>query len=316
MLDRLTLDQLRTLIAVAETGSFSAAGLQLQRVQSAVSQTIQALEATLEVALFDRSGKAPTLTDAGRALLTDAQKLVKSAEALRARASRIASDIEPELTLAVDAFFPNDLLMQSLKSLSKAFQHLPVTVFTEGLGGAEQRLRDGAARLGLYTPRAVRTEGITTDFLTSIAMVPIAAADHPLAKIKGAIPREVLEEQVQLVLIDRTQITAGFTGGIISHRIWRFADLSTRLEYLLGGFGWCNMPLHLVNHYIAAGKLKQLRLKQDGPWSLPIHVVHEITHPPGRAGRWLVEDLRTRLKSCPTNFGSGKLANLSRKTRS
>ncbi len=308
MLDRLTLDQLRTLIAVAETGSFSAAGRRLQRVQSAVSQTIQALEATLEIALFDRSGKAPVLTDAGRALMADSLKLVKGAEALRARARRIASDIEPELTLAVDAFFPNDLLMQSLKALSEAFEHLPVTVFTEGLGGAEQRLRDGAARLGLYTPRAMRAEGITSEFLTSIAMVPVAATDHPLAKLKGAISREALEEQVQLVLIDRTQITAGFSGGIISQRLWRFADLSVRLEYLLGGFGWCNMPLHLVDHHIAAGRVKQLRLKNDGPWSLPIHIVHEFTHPPGRAGRWLLEDLRVRLKSCPANFRGGKPA--------
>jgi DNA-binding transcriptional LysR family regulator len=44
MLDPLTLDQLRILIAVAETGSFSAAARRLGRVQSAVSQSIQWLE--------------------------------------------------------------------------------------------------------------------------------------------------------------------------------------------------------------------------------------------------------------------------------
>ena len=49
MLDRLTLDQLRILITVAETGSFSAAARRLGRVQSAVSQSVQALEATLGV---------------------------------------------------------------------------------------------------------------------------------------------------------------------------------------------------------------------------------------------------------------------------
>ena len=69
MLDRLTLDQLRTLVAVAEAGSFSAAGRHLRRVQSAVSQTVQALETTLGVPLFDRSPKSPVLTEAGKALL-------------------------------------------------------------------------------------------------------------------------------------------------------------------------------------------------------------------------------------------------------
>ena len=44
MLDNLTLDQMRVLIAVAEEGSFSAAARRLGRVQSAISQAIQTLE--------------------------------------------------------------------------------------------------------------------------------------------------------------------------------------------------------------------------------------------------------------------------------
>src|SRR4051812_6910382 len=107
MLDRLTLDQLRTLVAVAETGSFSAAGRKLTRVRSAVSQAVQALEAALGIPLFDRSGKTPVLTEAGRVILDDARALIGGAERLRARAQSIADDVEPELTLAVDAMFPN-----------------------------------------------------------------------------------------------------------------------------------------------------------------------------------------------------------------
>jgi DNA-binding transcriptional LysR family regulator len=57
MLDRLTLDQLRIVIAVAETGSFSGAARRLGRVQSAVSQSVQSLEATLGIPLFDRAAK-------------------------------------------------------------------------------------------------------------------------------------------------------------------------------------------------------------------------------------------------------------------
>jgi hypothetical protein len=81
MLDRLTLDQLRILVAVEEEGSFSSAARRLGRVQSAVSQSVQALEATLGVALFDRSERTPKLSDAGRALLADARQV--SAQRLR-----------------------------------------------------------------------------------------------------------------------------------------------------------------------------------------------------------------------------------------
>lgn len=299
MLDRLTLDQLRTLIAVAETGSFSGAARRLRRVQSAISQTVRALEDTLGIALFERRGRASALTDAGQAILADARRLISGAEALRARAETIAADIEPELTLAVDAMFPNGVLMESLKGLAKQFPLLPVTVFTEALGGAEQRLRDGTARLGIFPPRARTLEGLTIDRLVPITMVPVVSAGHPLAGAKTPIANAVLAEHVQLVLTDRTQITAGFSGGVISQRVWRFADLATRLDYLLAGFGWCNMPLHLVEGHIREGRLARLVLKENNSWMLPIAVVHGQTRPPGRAGRWLVNDLRVRLAACP-----------------
>jgi DNA-binding transcriptional LysR family regulator len=76
MLDSLTLDQMRVLIAVGESGSFSAAARRLGHVQSAVSQAMQTLEENRRLNLFDRSGKTPALTDAGRMVLNDARQVV------------------------------------------------------------------------------------------------------------------------------------------------------------------------------------------------------------------------------------------------
>jgi DNA-binding transcriptional LysR family regulator len=160
---------------------------------------------------------------------------------------------------------------------------------------------DGAARIAFYTPRLQGAQDLENEFFANIEMVPVAAVDHPLAHHKVPITRDMLEEQVQLVLTDRTQITAGFTGGVISRRIWRFADLGTRLEYLLAGFGWCNMPLHMVEAHIESKRLKQLRLADTARLSLPIHVIHQRSRPPGRAGRWLLDDLRKRLSQCPAD---------------
>ena len=122
MIDPLTLDQMRILVAVADAGSFSAAARTLGRVQSAVSQSIQTLETTLGIPLFDRSHKTPQLTEAGRAIVDDARALIVGAGALRARAQSMADNVEPELTLAVDAMFPIPLLMESLKALRGAFR--------------------------------------------------------------------------------------------------------------------------------------------------------------------------------------------------
>ncbi|HMN86725.1 MAG TPA: LysR family transcriptional regulator [Bauldia sp.] len=298
MLDPLTLDQLRVLVAVAETGSFSAAARKLGRVQSAISQAVQSLETALGTTVFDRSGKVPQLNDAGRVLLNDARVVIRTADALKARAESIAADVEPELTLAVDALFPNHVLIESLRALTGVYPCLPVTVFTEGVGGAEQRLRDGSARLGLMIPFPGISDDRDSEFLVNIPMVPVVAASHPLAAEPAPVSRAVLERQVQLVLTDRTPLTNGISGGIVSFRTWRFADLGTRLEFLLAGFGWCNMPVHLVREHILAGRLKVLELSDPPRRAAEIHVVHARGRPPGKAGRWLIEAIRERLPQC------------------
>src|SRR4029079_11170350 len=59
MLEGVTIEQLRTLRAVAEEGSFTAAARKLGRVQAAVSQAIDRLEAQLGLRVFDRTGRQP-----------------------------------------------------------------------------------------------------------------------------------------------------------------------------------------------------------------------------------------------------------------
>jgi DNA-binding transcriptional LysR family regulator len=298
MLDPLTLDQMRVLVTVAETGSFSAAARRLGRVQSAISQSVQSLETVLGTPLFDRQGKIPKLNDAGRVILEDARRLIQGAETLKARAESIATEVEPELTLAVDSMFPNAVLMSSLKALSAVYPCLPVTVFTEGLGGAEQRLRDGSARLGIFVPFTGIAENREAELLVTIPAVAVVAANHPLAAEPEPVTRDMLENHVQLVLTDRTVVSSGINAGIFSPRQWRFVDLSTRLDFLVAGFGWCFMPVHLVGEHIAAGRLKVLKLKDNPGYNYPIHLVHERGRTPGKAGRWLIEDLRDRVTQC------------------
>ena len=299
MFDPLTLDQMRVLVAVAEAGSFSAAARRIGRVQSAISQAVQTMEATLGIALFDRSTRTPALTDAGLAVVKDARAMLESAKAMRARAESMAEDVEPELTLAVDAIFPMPLLMASLNALRGEFPKLPATVFTEALGGAEQRLREGAARMAIYTLPAGPPRDLNAEFLTRIALIPVVAAGHPLARANAPIAREALEPHVQLVLTDRTSMTQNTQAGVVGPHIWRFADLATRLEFLIAGFGWCNMPWHMVEGHIAAGRLKRLAIGGHVPAELPIYVVHERGRALGRASRWLIGDLREPLKTCP-----------------
>ena len=95
MLGALTLDQLRVLTTIADSGSFSAAGRKLRRVQSAISQSVRTLETAQGVALFDRSSKTPVLTEAGRVLVAQARQVQRQAELFESIAPRLPPDLSP-----------------------------------------------------------------------------------------------------------------------------------------------------------------------------------------------------------------------------
>jgi DNA-binding transcriptional LysR family regulator len=78
----MSIRHLRTLLAIAEHGSFAAAARQVRLTQSAVSMQMRALEEELGAALFDRTTRPPVLTEAARTLLTDAEELVRGYDRL------------------------------------------------------------------------------------------------------------------------------------------------------------------------------------------------------------------------------------------
>ena len=78
----MSIRHLRTLLAIAEHGSFAAAAREVRLTQSAVSMQIRTLEEELGVALFDRTTRPPVLTEAARGLLADADDLVRGYDRL------------------------------------------------------------------------------------------------------------------------------------------------------------------------------------------------------------------------------------------
>lgn len=76
------IDVLKSLLAVAETGSFSRAGTKLCVSQSAVSKRIRQLEESLNVTLLDRSGPVLLLTAAGKLVAEKAEVMVSAQHAL------------------------------------------------------------------------------------------------------------------------------------------------------------------------------------------------------------------------------------------
>ena len=78
------LEQLRHFLAAAEAGSFSSAARNLYISHSTVCRSVSALEEELGVRLFERSSRDFRLTEAGEALLPQAQGLLDVAEEIKA----------------------------------------------------------------------------------------------------------------------------------------------------------------------------------------------------------------------------------------
>jgi DNA-binding transcriptional LysR family regulator len=296
MIGSLTLDQLRVLVTIADTGSFSAASRKLMRVQSAISQAVATLEAIQGIVLFDRRGHRPQLTDAGRVLVDQARQVLASAARFEAVAANTRGGLEPELTLAIDPLVPTSPLIDSLRALSAKFPDLPVSFSTEGLGGSLRCLRSGSAALAICLLLPAVPEDIVAYPLLRVGMQAVVAPEHPLAQLTRPATPSDLAPYVQLVLSDPIN-PAGSNYGLASARLWRFVDLRHRLDFLLAGFGWCRMPEHLVADQLKAGLLKAIEI-QDDPTprdGLTIYAAHKRDRSPGPAGRWLLEELTQRL---------------------
>ena len=221
MLDGVSLDQLRTFLAAVDEGSFSAASRKLLRSQSVVSESVGNLEEQIGVALFDRSGRYPKLTPAGIVLLADARNIITGVDFMKARAKGMAAGLEPELSVVVDVFYPIDAVTQVAKEFKVLFPGVALRIYVEALGAAIQPILDGRCSVGVIGSLPIIPGTLSNERLPAIAFLMVAAIGHPLASYKGKIPKDVLGKHIQIVLTDRSELSAGREMGVMSPTTWR-----------------------------------------------------------------------------------------------
>jgi DNA-binding transcriptional LysR family regulator len=289
MFDAITLDQLRTFLAVVDEGSFSAAGRKLRRVQSAVSHSMAALETQLGVRIWDRSTKIPTLTSEGSTLLTAARRICADVDALKRLAEGLVGGLEPSICLAVDVIFPVKAVVELCREFAAKFPTVQLRLYSETLSAVSALVLDGTCQLGVIGP-AAHAPGLERQHLATVRLVPVVAPEHPLAKVKGPIPTAVLAEHINIVLSERSSQRQTPDQGVLSANTWRIADLSTKHALLLGGLGWGNMPEHRVREDLAEGRLVRIQPAAWGEdeWLLSLSAVHRPDFSKGPATRWLL----------------------------
>ena len=286
-----TLDQIAAFLAIVETGSFAAAGRKLGRATSAVSYAIANLESQLGLALFLRAGASkPRLTDAGRAILSDGRGLAMALDGLIAKARGLTQGLEAEVRLVVDVMLPAKLLVKVLEEFRRKFPTVGLRLRVEALGAVTDAVLDRDAMFGISGPLDVSNDLLVRGPAGSVKLIPVAHPDHPLARM-GQITAAEARDHVQLVLTDRSSLTAERDFGVVAVKSWRLADLGAKHALLLAGLGWGSMPKPMVSDDIKRGRLVRLPIDTWDNMQYRFHTVHRADTPPGPAASWLMERL-------------------------
>lgn len=293
MLDAVTLDQLRTFIAAADEGSFSAAGRKLSRAQSVVSQTLANLEGQFGVKLFDRTRRRPVLTAQGQVLLAHARTVAGDVDRLKAHAKHLAGGLEPELSIAVDVMFPMATLTGAVTAFHAVFPLTPLRLYAETLGAVMQAILDGRSTVGLSGELAAVPSIFSQESLLKVPCIHVTSPQHPLASYGRPIPASELAKHIQLVLTDRSTLSKGNDLGVFSPRTWRLADLGAKHAFLRAGLGWGGMPAELVETDLVRGALVKI-IVEDAPkgFVVAMSAVYRTEAPPGIAARWFIDRLK------------------------
>jgi DNA-binding transcriptional LysR family regulator len=177
---------------------------------------------------------------------------------------------------------------------------VPPRLYVESLGAVPKLVIDGVCALGITGWMPDGEHGLAAQALGSIKLVCVCAPGFPLAQMRGPIPNAVLRDHVQLVLTDRSALTAGRDLFVLATRTWRLADLGAKHAMLLSGLGWGNMPRHIVDDDLAAGRLVAIRPAEhlprggDGLFDLPVKLVRRADRALGPATRWIADFLALR----------------------
>ena len=210
----MTLVQLRHLISLAQTGSFSKSAAALFLTQPALSRSIRALESELGQPLFDRIGRHSELTPFGREAVERARELLLAADELRERGRGSQDGHEGLLRIGMGSG-PGAMLMTPLL-LQMALQRprLHLEVARAGTELLVQALRQRTLDALVVDARSLRPDpDLHTHVVHDMQGTFMVRRGHPLARRRGArtfdevleypIASTPLSDEVAKALVER-----------------------------------------------------------------------------------------------------------------
>ncbi|MEV7104146.1 LysR family transcriptional regulator [Streptomyces atroolivaceus] len=200
------LQQMRYVIAVAETDSFTRAAQRCLVVQSALSHQIARLEKELGARLFERTSRRVRLTPAGAAFLPAARQCLDAAERAAAEVSAVIGEVRGRLAVGL---IPTVAAVDVPTVLKEFHRRHPKARISLGVGASNElveQVRHGEIEVAfLGIPVTARPQGVMARELARGRLVAVVSPDHPLAGETSVDLRRLSSE----VFVDLPAKTAG-----------------------------------------------------------------------------------------------------------
>ena len=262
--DVLTPEALGLMDTVHRTGSMAAAARELGLVPSAVTYRIRQVEDALDVLLFDRSSRQAKLTEAGKELLREGNRVLNELDAIANRVKRVATGWEPQLTLAVDSVISRSTIMELCEAFFALNPPTRLKLKEEALSGTLQALTSGQADLAIgvaLDPGADST--LQSKMLGSIRFVYAVAPHHPLAKATKPITDSMMLAHRVVAVADSVQRGGGMTIGLLGGQdVFTVPGMLAKLDAQMRGLGAGFLPEYLARPHIDAGQLIEKKVSQ------------------------------------------------------
>ena len=193
-----TLDHWHSLVAVVDEGGYAPAAEALGKSQSTISHSIQRLEHSLGTAVLKIEGRRAVLTAVGEMALRRARLLLDEAVDIERMARTLSAGVEAELSVAVDAIFPNQIMLSALADFVDVYPGTRIELVESVISGAADLVRHGRVQLAI-TPHV--PQGWLGDHLIRLEFACVASPDHHLHQLGREITDRDLHQHRQLVVL-------------------------------------------------------------------------------------------------------------------
>ena len=187
-------DNLKQIVTVAETGSFSEAASRLGITQPAISLTVKKMEKELDVRIFDRSSGKYRLTDEGNVVVEHASKMLKLEEKMRDSLELARERISGKLRIASSNIPGEYILPLIIGEFKERSPELEIQVEVTDSRCVLEEVASGKAEVGFTGSKRGGGDLAAFPFCPD-TLVIVAPRSHPLAGKRNIEPKRLLEEK-------------------------------------------------------------------------------------------------------------------------